>query len=56
MLGVYGARPSASRDAITRIFPKVEYRETTGSAHFLMMEKPQEFNDLLAAFLRRVYA
>jgi pimeloyl-ACP methyl ester carboxylesterase len=56
VLGVYAARPLASRDAITRIFPKVEYHEIPGSAHFLMMEKPDEFNQLLSAFLRRVYS
>jgi sigma-B regulation protein RsbQ len=56
VLGVYAARPLASRDAITRIFPKVEYHELPGTAHFLMMEKPDEFNQLLSAFLRKVYA
>jgi sigma-B regulation protein RsbQ len=55
VLGVYAARPLASRDAITRIFPKVDYHEIPGSAHFLMMEKPDEFNQLLSTFLRTVY-
>ncbi len=56
VLGVYAARPLASRDAITRIFPKVEYHEIPGSAHFLMMEKPDEFNQLLCTTsLRTVY-
>ena len=55
VLGVYAARPIASREAITRIFPKVEYHEIPGSAHFLMMEKPDEFNQLLSAFLRKIY-
>ena len=55
VLGVYAARPLASREAITRIFPKVDYHEIPGSAHFLMMEKPDEFNQLLSAFLRKVY-
>ena len=55
VLGVYAARPLASREAITRIFPKVEYHELAGSAHFLMMEKPDEFNQLLSTFLRKVY-
>jgi pimeloyl-ACP methyl ester carboxylesterase len=54
-LGVYAARPLASRETIARIFPKVEYHEIPGSAHFLMMEKPDEFNQLLSAFLRKVY-
>jgi len=55
-LAVYAARPLASRDAIGRIFPKAEYHEIPGSAHFLMMEKPAEFNQLLAVFLRTVYS
>lgn len=55
VLGVYAGRPLAARDAISRIFPKVEYHEIPGSAHFLMMEKPDEFNQLLSAFLRKVY-
>ena len=55
-LGVYAARPLASRDAITRIFPNVEYHEIPGSAHFLMMEKPDEFNQLLTSFLRQIYS
>jgi sigma-B regulation protein RsbQ len=55
-LAIYAARPLASREAITRIFPKVEYHEIPGSAHFLMMEKPDEFNQLLTTFLRTVYS
>jgi pimeloyl-ACP methyl ester carboxylesterase len=54
VLGVYAARPLASRETIARIFPKVEYHEIPGSAHFLMMEKPDEFNQLLGAFLRKI--
>jgi pimeloyl-ACP methyl ester carboxylesterase len=55
VLAVYAARPLASREAISRIFPKVEYHEIAGSAHFLMMEKPDEFNQLLTTFLGKVY-
>jgi pimeloyl-ACP methyl ester carboxylesterase len=55
-LAVYAARPLASRDAITRVFPQAEYHEIPGSAHFLMMEKPDEFNRLLTAFLRKIYS
>jgi pimeloyl-ACP methyl ester carboxylesterase len=52
VLGVYAARPLATREAISRIFPKVQYHEIPGSAHFLMLEKPAEFNQLLDAFVR----
>lgn len=34
-----------------RGFPNVEYHEWTGVGHFPMMEKPNEFNSLLDAFL-----
>jgi pimeloyl-ACP methyl ester carboxylesterase len=54
-LGVYAARPLASREAINRIFPKAEYHEIAGSAHFLMMEKPDEFNQVLTAFVQEIY-
>jgi pimeloyl-ACP methyl ester carboxylesterase len=53
-LAVYAARPLAARDAINRVFPKAEYHEIPGSAHFLMMEKPDEFNQLLIAFLQKL--
>jgi pimeloyl-ACP methyl ester carboxylesterase len=56
VLGLYAARPLASREAIARIFPKIEYHEIPGTAHFLMMEKPDEFNRLLMTFLRAVYS
>ena len=53
-LGVYAERSLAPRDAIERIFPNVEYHQIPGSAHFLMMEKPEEFNRLLLGFLGKV--
>jgi len=55
VLALYAARPLASREAISRIFPKAEYHEIPGTAHFLMMEKPEEFNQLLAGFLRTLH-
>jgi pimeloyl-ACP methyl ester carboxylesterase len=55
VLGIYAAKPVADRASISRIFPKVEYHEIPGTAHFLMMEKPDEFNQLLTAFVRKVY-
>lgn len=35
------------------IAPKLEYQMWEGVGHFLMMEKPREFNDALAAFLAK---
>jgi pimeloyl-ACP methyl ester carboxylesterase len=54
VLGIYAAKPLQDRAAISRIFPKVEYHEIPGSSHFLMMEKPDEFNQLLTAFVKKV--
>jgi pimeloyl-ACP methyl ester carboxylesterase len=34
-----------------RLNPQVEYHAMDGVGHFLMMEKPAEFNDLVARFL-----
>jgi pimeloyl-ACP methyl ester carboxylesterase len=32
-------------------FPKMEYGEIPGTGHFLMLEKPDEFNRLVLEFL-----
>jgi pimeloyl-ACP methyl ester carboxylesterase len=34
-------------------FPNLEYVEIAGSGHFLMLEKPGEFNRLLLEFLNK---
>lgn len=34
--------------------PDVEYRTMTGVSHFLMLDDPQSFNEMLMEFLRRV--
>jgi pimeloyl-ACP methyl ester carboxylesterase len=34
-------------------FPKLEYVEIAGTGHFLMLEKPEEFNRLLLLFLAK---
>jgi sigma-B regulation protein RsbQ len=55
VLGIYADRSGlANRDGMTRIYPTVEYHEIPGTGHFLMMEKPEEFNRLLGAFLARI--
>ena len=53
-LAVYAERGLATVDNVKRIFPNVEYHRLPGSAHFLMMEKPQEFNALLMSFVARL--
>lgn len=52
MLGIY-AGPSgiASDKAVHAAFPAVEYVSIPGTGHFLMLEKPEEFNRILLSFL-----
>jgi pimeloyl-ACP methyl ester carboxylesterase len=38
---------------VRRIAPQVEYHVWEGVGHFLMMERPEEFNSLLSTFLAR---
>ena len=54
ILGLY-AGPSgiASEAAVHAAFPSVEYNSIPGTGHFLMLEKPAEFNRLLLAFLAK---
>jgi len=51
ILGIYAGRPLASREAVLSHFPNAEYTQIPGTGHFLMLEKPQEFNRLLLTFL-----
>jgi pimeloyl-ACP methyl ester carboxylesterase len=54
VLALYADRsPYAKRDAMTRRFPNMEFVEIAGTGHFLMLEKPDEFNRLLLEFLAR---
>ena len=41
------------REAMKEHFPHLEYVEIPGTGHFLMLEKPAEFNRLLLQFLNR---
>ncbi len=43
----------ASRELMHRQYPHLEYNEIPGTDHFLMLEKPAEFNRLLLEFLGR---
>jgi pimeloyl-ACP methyl ester carboxylesterase len=36
------------------IVPNFEAAQVPGTGHFLMMEKPDEFNRLLAGFLEKI--
>jgi len=52
LLGIYAEpAPVATRDAILKNFPKADYIQVDGTGHFLMLEKPAEFNAVLLKFL-----
>lgn len=52
ILGIYAEpAPVASREAVLRNFPKAEFTQIAGTGHFLMLEKPAEFNAVLMKFL-----
>jgi pimeloyl-ACP methyl ester carboxylesterase len=54
ILGIY-AGPSriATRESVLKYFPEAEYTTIPDTGHFLMLEKPEEFNRLLLAFLAK---
>lgn len=55
ILGLYAEpAPIASRDAVVRSFPKAEFTQIPATGHFLMLEKPAEFNAVLLRFLGSV--
>jgi pimeloyl-ACP methyl ester carboxylesterase len=54
VLGIYADHSRAGdREYMKTHFPNMDYEEIAGTGHFLMIEKPEEFNRLLIAFLDR---
>jgi sigma-B regulation protein RsbQ len=54
VLAVYaGTRALATEQAVKALFPNAEYHTIPETAHFLMMEKPAEFNRLLMTFVEK---
>ncbi len=51
MVVLAGNRPETDTDWIRRFVPQVEFHTLAGTGHFLMMEKPAEFDRLLRGFL-----
>ena len=43
-----------SEKYVRKLAPHLDYRKMDGVGHFLMMEKPKEFNALLLAFLKKI--
>jgi pimeloyl-ACP methyl ester carboxylesterase len=54
VLGIYAERSALARDGMKRLYSNLAYHEVPGTGHFLMMEKPQEFNRLVGSFLSKV--
>src|SRR6185503_3670445 len=55
VLGIYADKSGlANRDGMKRLYSNLEYQEIPGTGHFVMMEKPQEFNRSMLAFLTKV--
>jgi pimeloyl-ACP methyl ester carboxylesterase len=55
VLGIYAEKSQLANPAYSKtIFPAFEYVEVPGTGHFVMMEKPQEFNQLLTTFLNKI--
>ena len=54
VLGIYAGKPMADGEALKKAFPNSEYVQVAGTGHFVMMERPEEFNRLLIAFLGKV--
>jgi pimeloyl-ACP methyl ester carboxylesterase len=52
VLGLYADKSAAGNAAYRKDhFPHMEYHEIPGTGHFLMLEKPAEFNRILLEFL-----
>ena len=54
-LAIYaGTSPLPSADSMKKILPNFEVTQVAGTGHFVMMEKPDEFNRLLTGFLAKI--
>lgn len=54
VLGIYAdPSPLATRESVLAHFSNAEYTQIPRTGHFLMIEKPDEFNALLLAFLAK---
>jgi pimeloyl-ACP methyl ester carboxylesterase len=52
VLGLYADHSRlGDREYMKTHFPNMDYEEIAGTGHFVMIEKPEEFNRLLVAFL-----
>jgi pimeloyl-ACP methyl ester carboxylesterase len=55
VLGLFADKSALGNpDVIRKVFPNYEHHEVPGTGHFVMMEKPREFNALLTAFVDKL--
>jgi pimeloyl-ACP methyl ester carboxylesterase len=55
VLGIYADKSRlGNRELLAKLFPKIEYMEIPGTDHFLMLEKPEEFNRALLGFVDKI--
>ena len=55
VLGLFADKSALGNPEVTKkLFPNYEHHEIPGTGHFLMMEKPAEFNARLTAFVDRL--
>jgi pimeloyl-ACP methyl ester carboxylesterase len=55
ILGVYAEHSGlADREYMKTHLPNLEYTEIPGTGHFLMLEKPEEFNRLVTDFVKKL--
>ena len=45
--------PADTEQLYRALAPRLDYQVWEGVGHFLMMEKPKEFNEVLAGFLAK---
>jgi pimeloyl-ACP methyl ester carboxylesterase len=55
VLGIYAEKSQlGNQEYAKKVFPAFEYVEIPGTGHFVMMEKPREFNQLLTTFVTKI--
>ena len=55
VLGLFADKSALGNERVAKqVFPNYEHHEIAGTGHFLMMEKPAEFNARLTAFVDRL--
>jgi pimeloyl-ACP methyl ester carboxylesterase len=55
VLGLFADKSALGNEQVTKkLLPNYEHHEIPGTGHFLMMEKPREFNALLTAFVDKL--